>query len=49
MTRRVLLAAVLVAAFWGAQSRIQAKTRSPETELVILYHSDTKGETDECG
>ena len=49
MTRRVLLAAVLIAAFWGAQSRIQAKPRSAETELVILYHSDTKGETDECG
>jgi hypothetical protein len=49
VTRRVLLAAVLIAAFWGAQSRIQAKTRSPETELVLLYHSDTKAETDECG
>ncbi len=49
VTRRVLLAALLIAAFWGLQSQIQGKDRPPESELVILYHSDTKGEIEECG
>ena len=49
MTRRVLLAAVLIAGFWGLQSQILGKDRAPETELIFLYHSDTKGQIEECG
>jgi hypothetical protein len=49
VTRRVLLALLAGAGFWGLSSQIQGKSRPPETELVFLYHSDTKGEIEECG
>ncbi|UCE01436.1 MAG: hypothetical protein JSW67_09065 [Candidatus Latescibacterota bacterium] len=50
MTRRVLLALSVIAASWGLSStQIEGKDRPPETELVFLYHSDTKGEIEECG
>ena len=49
MTRRVLFAGFLVAGSWALASQIQSKDRAPETELVFLYHSDTKGEIEECG
>jgi hypothetical protein len=48
VTKRVLLL-LLIAAAWGLTSQLQGKDRAPETELVFLYHSGTKGETDECG
>lgn len=49
VTKRVLLALLLIAATWGFTNQLQGKDRAPETELVFLYHSGTKGETDECG
>ena len=49
MTRRVLLALLLIAATWGFTAQLQGKDRAPETELVFLYHSDTRGEIEECG
>ncbi len=49
VTKRVLLALFLIAATWGFTAQLQGKDRAPETELVFLYHSGTKGETDECG
>ena len=44
-----MLAALLAAGMFGLQGQILGKDRPPETELVILYHSDTKGEIEECG
>ena len=29
--------------------QLLGKSRAPETEIVFLYHSDTKGEIQECG
>jgi len=49
MTKRILFALLLVAATWGFASQLQGKDRAPETELVFLYHSGTKGEIEECG
>ena len=49
MTKRILLALLLIAATWGFAGQLQGKDRAPETELVFLYHSGTKGEIEECG
>ena len=48
MTRRVSLALLVLLAL-GFFAQLQGKSRAPETEIVLLYHSDTKGEIEECG
>jgi len=48
MKRAILLALLLVLS-WACFAQLQGKSRAPETEIVLLYHSDTKGEIEECG
>jgi hypothetical protein len=49
----VVLAVLFVSAMAGlyacGQPREQAMKPAPETEIVLLYHSDTKAEIEECG
>ena len=51
--RRVVLAVLLAAAVAGlyacGKPREQVMKPAPETEIVLLYHSDTKAEIEECG
>ena len=49
MSRRVSLALLVLALSLGLFGQLQGKSRAPETEIVLLYHSDTKGEIEECG
>jgi len=50
---RLLPALVLLAAIGGLYACGAPLKRSvklaPETEIVLLYHSDTKSEIEECG
>jgi hypothetical protein len=52
-TRRVLLAALLALVLVGLHAcgtpKQQVMKPAPETEIVLLYHSDTKAEIEECG
>jgi hypothetical protein len=49
VTRRVAFALLVFALALGLFGPLQGKSRAPETEIVLLYHSDTKGEIEECG
>ena len=49
VTRRVAFALLVFALALGLIGPLQGKSRAPETEIVLLYHSDTKGEIEECG
>ncbi len=42
----VALLAVLLAC---GQPKLRHVKLAPETEIVLLYHSDTKSEIEECG
>jgi len=48
---RWLLAVFVLAGLFYACGQPQKRHMklAPETEIVLVYHSDTKGETDECG
>lgn len=51
--RRMALVALLAASLAGlyacGQPQQQVMKPAPETEIVLLYHSDTKSEIEECG
>ena len=51
--RRVLLAVLLALGLAGVYAcgkpQQQVMKPAPETEIVLLYHSDTKAEIEECG
>jgi len=49
VTRRVSLALLVLACALGFVAKLYGKSRAPETEIVLLYHSDTKSEIEECG
>ena len=51
MKTRLLLAVALLAALLYACGQPQKRSMklAPETEIVLLYHSDTKSEIEECG
>ncbi len=49
MARRVAFALLVFALALGLFGPLQGKSRAPETEIVLLYHSDTRGEIEECG
>jgi hypothetical protein len=49
VTRRLSLVFLALLLSLGMYGSLQGKSRAPETELVLLYHSDTKGEIEECG
>jgi hypothetical protein len=49
VTRRLSLVFLVLLLSLGVFGSLQGKSRAPETELVFLYHSDTKGEIEECG
>ena len=49
VSKRVLLATVVVAATLGSVNNLQGSDRAPETGITLIYNSSTKGEIEECG
>lgn len=50
MKRLWLLPVALLAALYACgQPKAHHVKLAPETEIVVLYHSDTKSEIEECG
>lgn len=49
MSKRILLATVIVVSSLGWVNLLQADDRAPETGITLIYNSSTKGEIEECG
>lgn len=49
MSKRILLATLLVLATLGWVNLLQGNDRAPETGITLIYNSSTKGEIEECG
>lgn len=49
VSKRILLATLLVAVSLGWVNLLQGKDRAPETGITLIYNSSTKGEIEECG
>lgn len=50
LKRLWLLPVALLAALYACgQPKVRHVKLAPETEIVLLYHSDTKSEIEECG